>query len=436
MPGSVLNLMKTTKSMMTPSLVEVEGAAMPTSTSPDFQWTHTAEPRSRLLLPVVVGDMIEKENLNQKGMFKSPRLPAVSSSSTSSASFSAPNEKSTRLPPPPTTTARTTSSNEKTAPYHRGEAATSIVVCGVDGTVYTLDAYTGHLRGMFASGPAIFEPSTEETDGEGGDSHAQESDEEGDDDVTARDVSSTHDSNNAAITSNFLSSSSTSKERILPGLNGYLYKISDTITDDDEMMEQSSGQSIQELFPAKDVVDFPISACPENAYTQQHQPAQEGCGIIIASKKTTIFAIDPTTGKVRWTQDPHGSAGGRGFTAHPPKSNNAARGRTVLLQREDYAVRHLDADIGRERWKLKLGQFSPLGFDVDDEANNSMNEDDDLLFSTKSSSSAAHGYLTFGQVSVLYTLLFNFCRELHSMYSIISSAFSPLSLGWFKPHGS
>jgi glucose dehydrogenase len=201
-------------------------------------------------------------------------------------------------------------------------------------------------------------------------------------------------------------------------------------------MEQSSGQSIQELFPAKDVVDFPISACPENAYTQQHQPAQEGCGIIIASKKTTIFAIDPTTGKVRWTQDPHGSAGGRGFTAHPPKSNNAARGRTVLLQREDYAVRHLDADIGRERWKLKLGQFSPLGFDVDDEANNSMNEDDDLLFSTKSSSSAAHGYLTFGQVSVLYTLLFNFCRELHSMYSIISSAFSPLSLGWFKPHGS
>jgi outer membrane protein assembly factor BamB len=225
---------------------------------------------------------------------------------------------------------------------------------------------------MFASGPALFEPSAEEEDGQ----HAHGG---GDD----------SDNSKTAITSNL--SSSTSKERILPGLNGYLYKISENTMDNGDDADDQE-QAIQELFPAKDVVDFPISACPENASsTDDKQQQQEGCGVIIGSKQTTIFALDPTTGKVRWTQDPHGGAGGRGFTAHPPKAN-AARGRTVLLQREDYAVRHLDADRGHEVWKIKLGQFSPLGFDVDDESMNG----NDFLFTSESSAAA----LTFGQVCI------------------------------------
>ena len=265
---------------------------------------------------------------------------------------------------------------------------------------------------MFASGPAIFEPSTEEEEEENeGDNnyYAAETD-RGDGNNSGGAVDSNdHDSKNAIASSNVSSSSTNnSKDRILPGLNGYLYKISEATDDDDEKQHAI----IQELFPAKDVVDFPISACPENASTDSQQQQQQGCGIIIASKKTTIFAIDPTTGKVRWTQDPHGRAGGRGFTAHPPKSS-AARGRTVLLQREDYAVRHLDADVGQEVWKLKLGQFSPLGFDVDDgDDDDSTKEHTDLMFSRNAYPAAAegrtllngenHGYLTFGQVT-LYT---------------------------------
>jgi len=86
----------------------------------------------------------------------------------------------------------------------------------------------------------------------------------------------------------------------------------------------------------------------------------------MGSKKTTIYAIDPTTGKVRWTQDPMGGGGGRGFTTRPPK-NTASRGRgaAVLLQREDFAVRHLNTDGGEEVWKVELGRFSALDFDVD-----------------------------------------------------------------------
>lgn len=37
----------------------------------------------------------------------------------------------------------------------------------------------------------------------------------------------------------------------------------------------------------------------------------------------------------------------------------------MLLQREDYVVRHLDTDGGGEVWKVEVGRFSPLDFDGD-----------------------------------------------------------------------
>ena len=67
---------------------------------------------------------------------------------------------------------------------------------------------------------------------------------------------------------------------------------------------------------------------------------------------------------MQWTQDPQGKAGGMGYTKSRPKKG--ARGKTVLLQREDYAVRHLDTDGGEEVWKVELGRFSALDFDVAD----------------------------------------------------------------------
>lgn len=37
----------------------------------------------------------------------------------------------------------------------------------------------------------------------------------------------------------------------------------------------------------------------------------------------------------------------------------------MLLQREDYVVRHLDTDGGGEVWKVEVGRFSALDFDGD-----------------------------------------------------------------------
>jgi len=247
-------------------------------------------------------------------------------------------------------------------------SAASLVVCGVDGTVYTLDAYTGQLRGMFASGPAlVYSSSTSKQSNDDAQGRLLPSLNHGRNEV--HNHKGDEESNAIAKTSPRWS------DRIIPGLDGKLYRMEDDIgdgecaDDDDDGMCKGVSRSIMpqsgsrlKLLPITfmDVVDSPISTChPGDDPAQQQQ-----CGIVVGSKKTTVYAIDPRTGKVQWTQDPHGSGGGRGFTTHPPP-NKSPRGLTVLLQREDYAVRNLDTDDGRDLWKLELGKFSALDFDVD-----------------------------------------------------------------------
>ena len=259
----------------------------------------------------------------------------------------------------------------------KSTSAASLVVCGVDGTVYTLDAYTGQLRGMFASGPALVYSSSPD-------------DKANDDSDSSQGASSRSDgkdenySNNWGGGSNAIANAAPGwKERIVPGLDGRLYNLfqmdedsgdgaysnDDEECDDDkfcteessDIMPHSGSYNLSPLpISVMDVVDSPISTCrPTDDHSQERQ-----CGIVLGSKKTTVFAIDPITGKVQWTQDPQGRGGGRGFTTHPPP-NKSSRGLTVLLQREDYAVRHLNTDGGDEVWKVELGRFSALDFDVD-----------------------------------------------------------------------
>lgn len=257
-------------------------------------------------------------------------------------------------------------------------SAASLVVCGVDGTVYTLDAYTGQLRGMFASGAALVYSSS--PDGDSGDDPT-------DDDFSQNDSSSSSSSpfNDEEESNNAIANTSPRwKERIVPGLDGRLYNLfemddgsnddndADNYSrdegecDEDGVCQEESNNIMPHLgsynlsplpISVMDVVDSPISTC--RPVDDPSQPKQ--CGIVVGSKKTTVYAIDPTTGKVQWTQDPQGRGGGRGFTTHPPPNKSS----TVLLQREDYAVRHLNTDGGGEVWKVELGRFSALDFDVD-----------------------------------------------------------------------
>mmetsp|Transcript_43045 Transcript_43045/g.90424 ORF Transcript_43045/g.90424 Transcript_43045/m.90424 type:complete len:1541 (-) Transcript_43045:49-4671(-) len=367
-------------------------------------------PRPLSNSPVVTGEFLDEHLKKKKSTFPSSFFSSTSSSSPPLKKQSAEGGDaaggSTRGGGPPKTNSNSEGyrqddddDTDHKAHLHSTSAA-SLVVCGVDGTVYTLDAYTGQLRGMFASGPALVFSSSPDEHGANGDNDADASTNndvytQGDDESSMNEHLNGDASN--AITSNVLPNW---KERVVPGLDGKLYSLIemvDTATagEDDDFSEchddgenddpdnvcgpnsrsggdegSSSSTGIlprpgtYNLTPlpisAMDVVDSPISTCrPKDGESQQEQ-----CGIIVGSKKTTIYAIDPTTGKVRWTQDPNGGAGGRGFTAHPPK-NTSGRGRTVLLQREDYAVRHLDTDGGEEVWKVELGRFSALDFDVD-----------------------------------------------------------------------
>lgn len=278
----------------------------------------------------------------------------------------------------------------------KNSSAASLVVCGVDGTVFTLDAYTGQLRGMFTSGPAL----------------VFSSDAVRDKDVDDMDVDES--------TGSIIQAPRPWKERVVPGLDGRLYSLyehtdqNDYDDEEDYVSECKAGSgnddfldelcnsldeddhdhynedyssssvtpkmdryNLQPLpISIMDVVDSPISTCRPN---MNFDEASEGvqkrqCGIVVGSKKTTIYAIDPTTGKVRWTQDPHGARGAKGYTTGRPADDGTKP--TVLLQREDYAARHLDTDGGDEVWKVELGRFSALDFDIDAHQQN-MDEDND-----------------------------------------------------------
>jgi hypothetical protein len=156
-----------------------------------------------------------------------------------------------------------------------------------------------------------------------------------------------------------------------------------------------------------DVVDSPFSTCTYNDHHSNNHENKQHCGIILGSKKVTIYAIEPMTGKVKWQQDPQGGGGKRGYTTRPPPRNKngnagAIDGRTVLLQREDYVVKHTDAEDGSEVWKIELGMFMPLDFGgLDNDGNQPQNQqqqggplksnDDDIFTNSDRTSSGVVG---------------------------------------------
>ena len=324
--------------------------------------------------------------------------------------------------------------NEKKPHRQRpSPSSTSLVVCGVDGTVFTLDAYTGQLRGMFTSGPALVYSSDavkDDDDNNNDDNEFETNRREDDDEYEDWNVITTR--------------SRPWKERVVPGLDGRLYTLyeqndgggyvtnegdeeaepilpecqsenDDIMTDNDDFIEElchshsnnpsndhhasssttkTTTTTTTSLTPkmdqytlqplpisVMDVIDSPISTCrPILDFSETFEGTQiQQCGIVVGSKKTTIYAIDPITGKVRWTQDPQGGGGAKGYTTGRPARDYATGGQptTVLLQREDYAVRHLDAEGGGEVWKVELGKFSALDFDVDAHRRRGEEEEDE-----------------------------------------------------------
>lgn len=252
------------------------------------------------------------------------------------------------------------------------DSASAVVICSVDGTVYTLDPWSGNLRGIFASGPALISSSTDNDDGSKAKEPNNNDDDldEGDDDAILDDDDENQeetlfgwDDGDDASSASSSSARKQNKERIVPGLDGNLYSLLPPLPE-----EQSAGLRLERLpISVADAVESPISTCSSGGTTSNQQ-----CSLVMGEKQTKIFRLDTATGRVVWMQRPTGKRGG--FTAAdsgmlPAPRNDGGDGgesafssTSVLLQREDYLLRSVDADTGEERWNVTLGRFSALDF--------------------------------------------------------------------------
>jgi len=251
----------------------------------------------------------------------------------------------------------------------------AVVVCGVDGTIYTLDAWTGQLRGLFASGGTIVE--SDESTVTPTDSTPDE--------VTINDILEQntlhHNKKLSDINDQYIPRQDSEdeldddndtlslRERIIPGLDGNIYSLTESMSHG-----ETTGKRLQVLpVQIEDVINSPVQTCREKvtASGKEFQGYEEECGLIMGQKNTRIFAIDPMSGTVQWMQNPNSKESG--FTssqmAVKHKYRDAAA-KPVLLQREDYSVRQVNAESGDELWAVRMGKFKAIKYEsVADEKN-------------------------------------------------------------------
>ena len=224
----------------------------------------------------------------------------------------------------------------------------AIIVCGVDGTVYTLDAWSGQLRGMFSSGDPLITGKKKV------------------DDSQETDIS----------------------DQIIPGLNGNLYVLtSDNSEEAINSLASSSLKYKMDILPIKvqDIVQNPYRTCSkrskENSFenwasetfwehNNRYQSFQnediddyeEECGMVMGESSVKVYAIDPKSGTVQWMQNPKGKE--KGFTSKQAYRHHTSPNevKTVLLKREDYSVRHVNLDSGNEFWQVNVAVMSDLIF--------------------------------------------------------------------------
>ena len=223
----------------------------------------------------------------------------------------------------------------------------AIVVCGVDGTVYTIDAWSGQLRGLFSSGDPLIQ----------------------------RRHSGKKETNN--------SEGNDISDQIIPGLDGNLYALTSDNSDVvSNSLASSSSQYKMNILPIKvqDIVQSPYRTCSKRSKEKsfenwasdtfwEHSFQNEDikdyeveCGMVMGESTVKIYAIDPKSGTVQWMQDPKGKE--RGFTSKQAyrQQSLSDKVKTILLKREDFSVRHVNLDSGDEFWQVNLAVISDLSF--------------------------------------------------------------------------
>ena len=208
-----------------------------------------------------------------------------------------------------------------------------LVLATVDGSIWVLDAESGGIQSAFSSGEPLVGAST----------------------------------------------SLGNNRRIVPGLDGRLYvstpismsddneKGTDSTRDDDSDSAQHplppDQQQLQPLaITVYDVLENPIRTCHQNSKQNNdgdgfHEQQQE-CGILTATKATSLFALNTVNGHLMWYQEPNGQT-----TSTTVTTRSAPGSSTVLLQRQDVLVKQLSAESGLQVWNVTLGTLEALRFD-------------------------------------------------------------------------
>jgi len=240
-----------------------------------------------------------------------------------------------------------------------------MVVATVDGSVLVLDAQTGTSVQIFGSGMPLVSPSSHLPSG----------------------------------------------RRIVPGLDGRLYVTVLPHEQQQQQQQQASANTNNDGMPGEedglppsedsgggttagnvlqplgitvmDVLHNPVKTCNAN-----NPHYQEDCGIVTATKSTSLFAIDSASGNLVWHQSPNGETiqhdpppvpGRRqdrryNRQEHPQQQQRQQQQQpkfTVLLQREDIMVQQISTDSGLSVWNVTLGSFQGLEFGSDSRSSGS-----------------------------------------------------------------
>lgn len=198
-------------------------------------------------------------------------------------------------------------------PAQGSESNSALIISTVDGVIYTLDAFNGNLRGMVQSGGSLVSHPSDVT-------NANSS--YGDDNFNNGRHNRNHEASNGY--------------EVIPGLDGSLYSYS------------VSEQLHQLPVTIQDIIDHgPISTCIES----QRDDGDELCGLVMGQSSSKLIALDPLHGTVQWMHQTN---------VNTNFSGTQGNTKTVLLQREDYDIKHIDAETGLEGWRVHLGAVKAL----------------------------------------------------------------------------
>ncbi|KAL3921817.1 MAG: hypothetical protein SGILL_002548 [Bacillariaceae sp.] len=186
-----------------------------------------------------------------------------------------------------------------------------LAVCTVDGNVFVLDAHDGEIASFFSSGIPLVGPSEPLTVDQ--------------------------------------------DRRIVPGLDGRLY-----VSSQDGLLDSLE-------ITVMDVLANPVKTCKSKVTVQSETtkedpeddaappiPFSTECGIVTATKSTSLFALDSTSGNLVWQQHPNGTT--------TSISTDRTSDHTVILQREDVLLQQISTLSGKTVWNVTLGTLQALDF--------------------------------------------------------------------------